>query len=434
MKSTGYALLFFGIFLDTIAFFMLIFGVIGVGARNNANGVNPGLLIITVSLFLIGVFCIIKGISKLKQAHSTAAQEAADADTDGEPTENYPKNSPVTRELDGTPYTWVYNPPTTGKNARPSKLTISTPMEIYGEFEIVPESGYDRFAKKWGLASEIETLDETFDERCFVRSDTVEFTQAYLENPANRAIIADLHRLGFKSVIMLGGQIRAEWTGFNPEDDSTPELTEEVGARLILLARKLPPDLPEADMGPARRRRVAQTILWLTLIGFGITIISLLVYPPLRASELLLRAAVVLLGVFPGSLLLAAMMLKGTSRSHYAWRDWAIAACFLLPMGCVGSVALFNGAADTSDPVPHNTLIVNKYSKRNKNSTNYYIECRSWRDPNDIEKFQIPASDYNRVVINQTHAEIVTKSGALGMEWINSKKVLTGAPRPRKNK
>src|SRR5690242_5068000 len=41
----------------------------------------------------------------------------------------YPPNSPVTRELDGTPYTILYTPPVKGKSARPSKLCISTPLE-----------------------------------------------------------------------------------------------------------------------------------------------------------------------------------------------------------------------------------------------------------------------------------------------------------------
>jgi hypothetical protein len=95
----------------------------------------------------------------------------------------YPPNTPVTRELDATPYTILYTPPVQGKNARPSKLCISTPVEARGEFHMAPETWFDRVCKNVGLATEIQTGDETFDRECYVRSDTPEFASAYLGDP-----------------------------------------------------------------------------------------------------------------------------------------------------------------------------------------------------------------------------------------------------------
>jgi hypothetical protein len=166
-----------------------------------------------------------------------------------------------------------------------------------------------------------------------------------------------------------------------------------------------------------------QIVLWIFLVGFALTIISLGFYPPIRGGELLLRAAIMLLGIFPTSLFLAAYFLSGTSRSHYAWGSWAIGALFMLPIGSVGTTALTNGMLDTSAPVVHRAKITRKYTTKNKNSISYHVEVESWREPGGKEKFSVESSDYGRVVEHQSHMIITTREGWQGIEWMVSKEL-----------
>ena len=326
-------------------------------------------------------------------------------------------------ELDGETYTVLFVSAIQGKNGRPSKLVVSTKVPLNGEFEIVPESGFDRFAKSWGLAKEIQTLDDTFDERCFVRSDTVAFTQAFLEEPAARAIIGDLHKQGFKSVVMKDGELRAEWMNFDPAVHDRPELVEEIGARLILLMRKTSQELPEPDTTARSQRRLWATFLWVSLLGFAFTMFGLIPYTVLNGWPLIARAAILFLGAFPTSLFIAGKLLSGTSRSHYAWASWAVVALFLFPLGCVGTLATLNGMMDTGPETVHPAVIVRKYTTRSKNTTNHHVDCRSWNNAQDTEKFSVSASEYRQVVEGKSRMIVTTRPGWLEIEWIQSKRL-----------
>ena len=189
----------------------------------------------------IGVVLIAVGLSTNRRA--VAARRAAEF-SDG-PSDLYAPNRPVTRELDGTEYTVLYTPPVKGKNGRPSCLRISAPVVAPGEFHMAPETWFDRVCKNAGLATEIQTVDETFDRECYVRSDTPTFAAAYLNDPLKRIAILDLRRLGFPEVILNEGEIAATWIGFNPSRHDKPELTADAAARIVLLARDLPADQAE---------------------------------------------------------------------------------------------------------------------------------------------------------------------------------------------
>ena len=174
-----------------------------------------------------------------------------------------------------------------GKNARPSKLRISTPLEARGEFHMAPETWFDRVCKNVGLATEIQTADETFDRECYVRSDTPEFATAYLGDPVKRIAVLDLRRAGFPEVMLKEGLIAATWTGFDPGYHGKPELPEETAARLLILARDLPADRPEFGNRIGARRKQWQVVLWVFLALFGLTILSLFAYPAISGLELL---------------------------------------------------------------------------------------------------------------------------------------------------
>ncbi len=342
----------------------------------------------------------------------------------GDPTGSYPAGVLVTYHLDTTPYTVEYTPPGKGKNSRPSVLTISTPMDCPYEFHMVVETWFDRFCRRLGIAVEVETGDPQFDEHCFIRSDNPAFVEAYLQDPLKRIAILDLRRWGFNDLMLDRGQLTAKWIGFNPAVDHRPELRDEVAARLLVLSRNLPAPQPEFDVRVGAHRVRWQAVLWLALVGLALTVFSLIPYTPIHFGELLVRA--LLLGViaWPVFAYLSAWLLSGTSRSHLAWAGLMIGSLFLFPLGCLGVVAVVNGWFDNSPATEHHAQIVEKYTTRSKNSTNYHVRVESWHTPGDTESFQISSSEYSQVTPHQSQLLVVTHEGCLGIEWFESKRVI----------
>jgi len=384
---------------------------------------DPGVgwIVATGVFWVLGTSLLIIGIRVLRRGKPIISGSVTEKS--GTRIGKYVALVPKNLELDGAFYTVLYTPPTKGKNKQPSKLRISTKVDVDGEFEIVPESGLDRFGKRWGLAAEIQTLDETFDDHCFVRTDTVALAEAYLTNPDNRAIIADLHRKSFKSVALQKGEIHTTWVGFDPLVNDSPDLAEEIGARLILLSRKLPPDLPEVDLVPGRRRKQLTIFSWVVLVAYAGTIVSLIGHVPVHESDLLVRALPVFLLGFPLFLFVAGLLVRGTSRSHYSWRGLLIGGFLLFPVGSIGTISGLNTVLDQSDEEVHDMRIIRKYTTKSKNSTSYHVECESWRDPVGTESFKISSSEYTGVQEGQSRLLVATHSGGLGFEWVKNHRI-----------
>jgi hypothetical protein len=410
------------LFLLALAVVLLLVGIIGtVVALQNLGGGNGdvGVLVAFLVLDAVGTGLLIASIAMLRRTKPLG--ETTDA-TAGQ-YRTYPAKVPVPAELDGAPYTVLYTPPVKGKHAKPSSLTVTTPVASTGEFHMAPETWFDRMCKRWGLAREIHSGDEAFDAECYVRSDAVEFAEAYLADPVKRVAILDLRRFGFPTVTMKDGSLSATWVGFDPAKHDQPELAEDVAARLVLLSRNLPAHRPEFDNRAGTHRKQFQVVYWAFLALFGATILSLIGYPPIHGSDLVVPALIVLVIGLPVFAYVSALTLAGTSTSHYAWGALMIGALFLFPLGSFGTITLINGVADDAPEVTHRAKIVERYTTRSKNSTNYHVRCESWRDPGDTESFQVSFADWNATVPNKSKLVVVTRAGALGIEWRVSKHV-----------
>ncbi|MCI0702476.1 MAG: hypothetical protein L0241_15440, partial [Planctomycetia bacterium] len=342
----------------------------------------------------------------------------------------YIPNVSTTYEMDGSSYTVRYEPPVKGKNGRPSSLIIHTPVETKGEFQIVVETWFDKLCKRFGLAREIETGDDSFDEQCYIRTDMEEFTKAYLSDPVKRVAIVDLRRFGFNSVSVDDGDVSVIWSGFDPLKHDQPNLVEDVAARLILLARNLPAHQPEFEHRTGQHRKMWQAVCWLGLVAYALTIFSLIAFTPVVTFDLLLRAAPVLLLGFPLFAFVSALLLSGTSTSHYKWGGLMLGSLILLPLGSAGSVALLNGLLDSSQPVTHTAVITEKYTSRSKNKTRYHVRCESWRKPGETLSYQISSAEYGAVVPRLSRMMVTTHAGGLGIEWQKSRQVVLNPPKP----
>jgi hypothetical protein len=412
-----------GLVLLALGVLATVVGAIGtVVAITDPKPAAPALTVVFATLAAVGVGLLVGAVVILRRTKPFGAAPPAG------PAGRYIPNVGVEHELDGTPYTVLYTPPVKGKNAKPSVLTISTAAACGGEFQMSVETWFDKMCKRLGIATEVQTGDDQFDDECYVRSDAPEFTAAYLADPVKRIAILDLRRFGFKEVTLDGGKLSAKWTGFDPTAHDRPELTADVAARLLLLARNLPAEQPEFANRTGSRRRFWQGALWVGLIGFALTALAVFRFTPVETADLLARAAAVLLA-WPVFAYLSAYLLSGTSRSHNAWGGLMLGSLLLFPVGCAGAVDLLNGLLDGSPEAVHDALIVEKYTTKSKNSTNYHVRVASWRDPGETVSFRVEANEYGAITPHRSRLRVATRGGALGVEWVKSKRV-DANPRP----
>jgi hypothetical protein len=117
----------------------------------------------------------------------------------------------------------------------------------------------------------------------------------------------------------------------------------------------------------------------------------------------------------------SALLLRGTSTSHYKWGGLMLGSLILFPLGSVGTLALLNGALDSSQPATHKATVVEKYTTRSKNRTNYHVRCASWRKPGETISYQVSMTEHGLAVPGQSHMVVTTHSGWLGVEWLAAK-------------
>jgi len=282
-----------------------------------------------------------------------------------------------------------------GRTGARRSCDFSTPVRADGEFHLAPETRFDRFFKRIGLATEIQTGDDEFHAECYVR----------VRHAGVRRRVPGRTRSsgwpsgtcsgpsGFRDVALAGRTVTATWTGFDPHRDDRPNSSRRRAARLLLLAREPAPSTSRSStIVPAGTGGCGRVALWVFLIGFTATIFSIFAYPVISTLELLGRAAVVWVVGFPAFAYVSALCLRGTSTSHYVWGG-LMAGAFFLPVP--GRGVSGRSCCSTASSTPHRKscttcFIVEKYNdegRRTRRTT--HVRCQSWREGGGTESFDV---------------------------------------------
>ncbi len=419
----------FALLLIVVGGLLAFVGVLGLVATLAGNGpVNADTAVGFAVFAIFGAMLLVPGVVLLRRSRTPGGMAYPGGGG------RYPAGVVRTEELGGREFDTLYTPPTKGKNARPSNLRVSVPVPpATVAFRVARETGFDRWAKRVGLAAEIETGDAEFDPACYVRTADPDAAAAALADPARRAAVLALRAAGFAEVRVGGGRAAAEWPGFDPAAHDRDDLLPETAARLCVLADDLPDASPDAGRASGGRRAL-QVALWLGLVAFGALSLVAVAFPPVSTGTLLAASLLVSIPGYPLFAVASGLLLRGTSTSHDRWKGLAIGAVVAVPLGGVGAVGVFNGADDPSAPVVRRLAVRDKVTTRSKNSTNHYVVCESWREPGRTERWSVSASEFGRVEPGRTEFEVTTRAGRLGIEWVDGKRLLqppAPALRPR---
>ncbi len=327
---------------------------------------------------------------------------------------------------EGLNYDWYYS--TAGRNT-PPYFDIRMDCPGRGTFFITRETPVHRFFKALHINRELQTDDPQFDQAFYIESDMVESVSRLLSRGEIRALITDLSALGFTSVQMKKGRLRAViWPcRKNPAED--PGFAPGALDLLGRLSRECGYCFQGEAVSGDSSGRAARTIFILTPILLLVAgIVSLILafrnYRPLFEVEVFRHSLTWAVVGFNAFMLAAILALRGRARSH---KDILIAffiSLFTFPVAGFGLMALANARLDTGSPTVHTAMITRKYSRSHKNKDTYHVQFFTWREERP-RSLSMPHEVWDTVLEGVSAIEITTRPGRFGHEWIEEWRIIS---------
>ena len=236
------------------------------------------------------------------------------------------------------------------------------------------ESSVDRFFKKLGVANEVRTGDEQFDDLVYVTCDHPYIQALLTETQELRDAIAEALNSGYKRVVFNGSTVAIE----RDADHRPMQRDFEVLKAIHTASARLEDELPS---------RFADPFLWKALIVEGV-IWSIVGYAVGAAIEMaftdadvhVARTALVKLGlmvagaVFVVLLAIIVLWMRGSSRGHRVIVEGAILLLLALPVSGIQLVGDTNRGLDDAPPI-----VVNRTYNQCEVREHHRRSRRSWR-------------------------------------------------------
>ncbi len=371
---------------------------------------SPVLIITIVSFFIIFIISIISYKLAKRRKNNPKFNE-----------DKIKRGAKVSDIYQGISYSYIYF---RGGQNSPPYFDISIDCESYGEFKISKETKFDRFFKKIGIASEMETHDPDFDSKYYISSNTPDLPKNLLSSEI-RIIVDSLISRGFTTLILKKNKLHLKWVPYRTksplEKHEIEELVSELGKIQTKCSRIYQREVDQINTNWKTKRLFAFLIPGtLEILGVVALIIGFISYPPLDKLKLFAETLTVSIPVFFLYIWIAIKLLKGRSSSHRELIIVFFISITAFPLAFGGGKAFLNGWMDKSESITHNVQIINKYITKSKDSKNYYIKTQSWREGRITEKLSLSRSKYNLVIPGSTNVTVVTKEGKFGYEWIEN--------------
>jgi len=322
--------------------------------------------------------------------------------------------------LDGQTYQYQYF---SGSKNSPSYFKVWVACESAGEFTIRSESKFDVFAKRFGLAAEIQTGDKQFDNDFYIQTDSIAFSKNYFSNLNKRDAVRQLYEAGYNLLTHDGKNIEARISPLSIDRLADSEMIQEAVQRLSALSKDLPANYYQSRILGTHtwkaNRILVFTIAGLSIVaGLGGIIWGLKAYPPLDGMDMFLYSLQFSIAAFAVFSLLSVLLIRGRSSSHKEFLVALLMTLFGFPMAGFGGLIVLNGYLDTSDTTVHQALVDGRRISKSKNSTSHYVAVESWRSGVDIEEIKVTRHTYNQVIPGVTIMILGTRTGRYGFEWV----------------
>lgn len=317
-----------------------------------------------------------------------------------------------------------------GKHKHVQGVRVTLDVSDRFRFMLRPESAFDRFAKRFGIAHEWETGDYEFDEKVFIVSEDPLLLETLSTDREFRELVStilDFHERG--RVECARGKLIFDATLSDVDRDLSNDHLRETYAREIQppLAKlrerlaRISVDGWEGDRDPALRRKG-----W--LIGFStlfavagiVGVIGSMAYEDQQVVfETIPRYGAYVTGGVLAAFLGAAFLWLGRSpHTHAVLLDVLF---FALPGAWMASTAGFtwyNEKYDVTAPRQFVAAVASTYTTRHKSSTYHHVVVSSWPDARGERHIQVSEHEYSLAVSGRCIA-VSWHAGRLGDGWIS---------------
>lgn len=376
-----------------------------------------GPLQVFVCIFFVGLVALLFGILSGSSTDADATQFSYELVKSGSRINGFLVDQAESHKVAGRDFRGSYQQPIFLHRCTrfPSSLDISVSTQVPASLEFVKESSFDRFCKQFGLANEHVTGDTEFDDFVYIRSRSDGYADVYLKDEHKRQAIRELLESGFAAVELHPQGVSASWPGFNPAKHHQTDLCVHAAKCLMTLADELP-EWTSQHFSIWKDGRFTKYAL------MGCLLVALLTaadcngrYPPVRsipqipAGILLFPLVSIMFGV------LSAWTLRGRSTSHSEWYAVVVISLLTLLPTCIFGIAAVNGLCDRSASETKTAPIVDKHISE----TTHYVDVADWKYSGVIS-FKVNKSEYH----SASRAELEIGRGALGIEWLKTKRFL----------
>ncbi|WP_413291332.1 hypothetical protein [Bdellovibrio sp. HCB337] len=306
------------------------------------------------------------------------------------------------------------------KNGHVMSTSFVIPFRCNFCFKLTKESDTDRFFKKIGIAQEIQSGDQTFDQKIYIACDSRVFAHKITTAPEVRSLILELFNAGCSNIRCNGNLLIMDFNG-----DRTLETS--LGERLIQVYRQI------FDMNTLVRRFPADAFALKTILiegaiwsiaAYGFTAFfssavsreDLHIYPGAVATHGMV------FGLILTALLIGAVVLfmKGSSRGHRIIVESAIVLVLALPAAGISMVADQNVSFDKKTPVLISRKLHDKQrvAHRSRRGTSYSYHLYL-APPEGAEQISVPRDiSVAQEIFNQAQVGDTVQI-EIGQGWLN---------------
>lgn len=329
-----------------------------------------------------------------------------------------------TGTIDGVQYRYHYHP---GSRNSPPQFRVMIDCATYGKFKLSRETAFDRFFKRFGLSSEIQTGDPEFDQQFYITTNDTAWTRLVLNPAAKRRMALDIYNSGFNEIQTTGKKIIATCRPLRKKNKITRDLIERTAANLVAISRELPsagsvPHTRDDSNWKLKRALVFGVVIGAGVLGTLALVMGLIRYRPLNFGPLFLFTLKYSIPAGLVFLFAALTLLKGRASSHVEFLVVLFLVLFGFPIAGAGLGVFLNGHLDPDPGRVQRTEVVDKMISESDDSNTYYAIVRSWRR-NGTEKIRISRADYQQLRPGYSSMTIVSHPGRYHFEWIESAQV-----------
>lgn len=318
---------------------------------------------------------------------------------------------------------WLYQQKHKGRTVA-TRFGVRLASPIF--FRLTREGGFDRFFKRIGFTTEIQTGDEAFDRGVYVSCDHPALAPVLQADASARAAVLVLFSKGVRTIVTDGEYLWADRQGDTPPDEAT--LAELARLQTALL------QVPAEHLRMLRdrffwRALVVESVAW-GVAFYGVPAIFQMATreEPLYFDWTPVIVAGLAAGVVGFSLLFALSwrVLRGSSRSHRVLTESAVLLALGVPFSAVELVSDANIILDRSEPMIVERTVERTYTttsrrRRGRTRTHYHVQfAPAPADPHGIPRSVQVRASLHRLAAPGVPVEFVLREGALGFTWVET--------------